>query len=762
MTLTDLARLAAEVSAARKQPRTWLFTGDSITHGNEHTYGMRSWSEQFAQRLVELGHCADTVINTGISGDTSMATPTTLGVNTRFAARVGAYRPDVVFVMLGMNDASSAMGISQEAYLANMGEIVDKIRAHGAIPVLATSNPIRSTAEADQRNRYSCYVKGLRGLAGAKRVVLVDQYADWLTRPGGVMPMAWFGDAIHPNGLGHWHFARTLFQTIGGWDPSRGIGAETDTPASGFIDGSALEVPLTTGLTQGFGYGLTGAFDGSRIEDLTQDLAASPMHRQVEGTYAVTFTTTSSDPGVLLGISDSRRADTALTITSVGGGVRATVTRRGATLLDLASGDLGLADGTRHTVMLSAGNATTRLTVDSRVVAFSATQRFGADVDSADTLTVGGLKNSSGTSAGFVGSVPRIYALNEPTEPAQQFTLTGDNAVTRSAQLTQLLSTLSQAGSAWQRFESRPIAILTEDLQAPTGGWRRWSDNLQERHRGERNYRQDYVLTLTPGATSLRSRVEWLLAHGGLASSRAIIVTALDQDEEAAGGTSLYQDQLIDAVSRLRSATRLPVLMTLATAASATNAAMRRAAAISGAVVIDVEAEGLQVGSGAVPTSWLDEGRLSALGHERVTFRVLKDLGMWSGSGGLANSHPVAPARGALTVPVEQLAVKAGASAVVSVSVAVDGIAQDVAFGIHVAGGAADVTELRSATAIGSVGPDASLTLPGARSGTVEASVTVKVPADAAAGSLIRLVVNASLGNQQARIPARVVNLLTC
>ncbi|SHI35241.1 Lysophospholipase L1 [Tessaracoccus bendigoensis DSM 12906] len=757
--LDDFSALAAQVSPTKIAPATWVFTGDSITNGNVHTYGMRSWSEQFAQRLVEIGLGDDTVINTGISGDTSVATSTTLGVNTRFEDRVGAYDPDVVVVMLGMNDSSTALGIARETYLANMGEIVDKIREVGATPVLAASNPICSEAEAGQRSAYPAYVQGLRALAASKQVVLVDHFADWLTQPGGAMPTAWFGDAIHPNGLGHWQLTRTLFQTIGGWDPASGIGAESDTPVNGFIEGSALELPLTTALTQSYGYGFCGAFDGSRVEDRSVDLAAYPMHRQFEGTYAVKFTTSSAATGVLLGISDSTRSDTALTIRSVAGGVRALITRGGMVLLDLDSGDLGLADGAQHTVMLSAGNGTTRLTVDGRVVGFSATQRFGADAGSADTLTVGALKNDSGTSTGFVGSIAWVYALTEPTEPVQQFTLTGGNAVSRSADLTQLLGTLSQTGASWQQFESRPITILTEDLQAPSGGWRRWTDNLQELHRGERNYRQDYVVTVNPGATSVSARVGWFLAQGRLSASRMVILQALDADLAAAGEASSYRTLLTGAVTTLRSATRLPVLMTSVTADAETNSAMRCAAAASGAVLIDSEAEALQVGSGAVPASWLKADELSALGHERVTFRVLKDLGIWAGSDSLADSHPLAPARGVLAVPGGALTVKAGGSVVVPVSVAIDGTAHDVAFGIHAAGGAAEVTDISGATVSGSTGRDANLSIGGAHSGTVQAVATVRVPADAVVGSTVQVVINASLGNQRARFPGKVVNL---
>ena len=53
-------------------PATWVFTGDSITHGASHTNGFRSYPEHFAERVrYELERFQDIIINTGISGDTA-------------------------------------------------------------------------------------------------------------------------------------------------------------------------------------------------------------------------------------------------------------------------------------------------------------------------------------------------------------------------------------------------------------------------------------------------------------------------------------------------------------------------------------------------------------------------------------------------------------------------------------------------------------------------------------------------------------------
>ena len=37
--------------ADKSHPLTWVFTGDSITHGAKHTHGSRTYVEHFAERV---------------------------------------------------------------------------------------------------------------------------------------------------------------------------------------------------------------------------------------------------------------------------------------------------------------------------------------------------------------------------------------------------------------------------------------------------------------------------------------------------------------------------------------------------------------------------------------------------------------------------------------------------------------------------------------------------------------------------------------
>ncbi|MCP3966054.1 MAG: SGNH/GDSL hydrolase family protein [Lentisphaerae bacterium] len=58
---------------AEDRPLKWLFYGDSITHGADHCYGQKSYSEHFAERIrYEMRRFNDIIINSAISGDTTV------------------------------------------------------------------------------------------------------------------------------------------------------------------------------------------------------------------------------------------------------------------------------------------------------------------------------------------------------------------------------------------------------------------------------------------------------------------------------------------------------------------------------------------------------------------------------------------------------------------------------------------------------------------------------------------------------------------
>ena len=201
---------------AGKEPLTWIFTGDSITHGALHTWGWRSYVEHFAERLrYEMRRAQDIVINTGISGDS------TVGLLRRFEWRVTRFKPQVVSLMMGMNDCTKGAG-GRELYRSNLKEIFNRTRDAGAQLLLNTPNTIAPLNAGASRQDLPAYVAILREFAGENKIALVDHYRHWeQTRKGPLKdPLYWINDgSIHPNQFGHIAMAHLLFRELGIFDP---------------------------------------------------------------------------------------------------------------------------------------------------------------------------------------------------------------------------------------------------------------------------------------------------------------------------------------------------------------------------------------------------------------------------------------------------------------------------------------------------------------------------------------------------------------
>ena len=73
-------------------------------------------------------HC----INAGLGGDT------TQGLLARFDEDVALYRPHVVLVTIGGNDAKPDSGIDEDDFRRNLNEVIRMIRELDATPILQT------------------------------------------------------------------------------------------------------------------------------------------------------------------------------------------------------------------------------------------------------------------------------------------------------------------------------------------------------------------------------------------------------------------------------------------------------------------------------------------------------------------------------------------------------------------------------------------------------------------------------------------------
>ena len=189
-------------------PAKWIFYGDSITHGALHTFGQRDYAELFAERLrYELGRTMDMVLTTAISGDN------TRGLLSGFDWRVGQFRPQVVLVMIGMNDCSQDNDISLAEFGDNLDRLVGRLSEIDALPVLQTTCPILPGQAPEREPHIDAHMEVIRQDATTHGLPLVDHTAFWRQHPDKLD--YWMNNAFHPNEYGHRAFAHLLYRELG-------------------------------------------------------------------------------------------------------------------------------------------------------------------------------------------------------------------------------------------------------------------------------------------------------------------------------------------------------------------------------------------------------------------------------------------------------------------------------------------------------------------------------------------------------------------
>ena len=214
----ELAKIKSRM--AEKRPMTWVFTGDSITHGAHHTKGWRSFAEIFAEKVRwEMKRPLDLVINTGISGDT------TAGILPNLEWRLTRFKPDVAFIMFGMNDCVA--GPDLKGYEDNLRTLIKTVRQGGGIPILMRVNPVAPNSARE--SKLEGHMEALSKVAKAERVLVIDHFGDWRKKPGEIRAM--LNDDIHPNALGHQEMALRIFTTLG--FPPGGFTGKLTAPPQG-------------------------------------------------------------------------------------------------------------------------------------------------------------------------------------------------------------------------------------------------------------------------------------------------------------------------------------------------------------------------------------------------------------------------------------------------------------------------------------------------------------------------------------------------
>lgn len=187
---------------------TWVFTGDSITQGVYHTHGSRSWVELVSEQIRwELGRVRDIVINSGVSAWTAH------DINADFEYLVGRFKPQVLNVSLGTNDAlEGESGLT--SFHSQLTEIVRQGNRLRSTVVLHTPALVMPDAPAQRRQWLTTYAEVIRTIATVEGAILVDHDQHWRQRFGTEVPTAWMDDSTHPNAVGHRHIADTTLHTL--------------------------------------------------------------------------------------------------------------------------------------------------------------------------------------------------------------------------------------------------------------------------------------------------------------------------------------------------------------------------------------------------------------------------------------------------------------------------------------------------------------------------------------------------------------------
>ena len=198
---------------ARKEPVVWLFAGDSITHGAAHTFGWRDYTELFRERVAwELQRMDDAVINTAYSGYN------TRGLLEQYELRVARFKPDVVFIMIGMNDCCQET-VPLAEFKRNLHELACRIQEAGGLPIMQTTCPVISGKAPGREEYLPAYMDAIRQTSAEMQLPMVDHYADYQNR-GEQTCYYLMSDPFHPNELRHRAFMHLICKELGIWNDS--------------------------------------------------------------------------------------------------------------------------------------------------------------------------------------------------------------------------------------------------------------------------------------------------------------------------------------------------------------------------------------------------------------------------------------------------------------------------------------------------------------------------------------------------------------
>lgn len=210
---------ASIVSAQEGKAPPVVMLGDSITKGVRTGVAVDQTFSAFLEQRLDTAGVPAQVINQGVGGET------TAGALARFDRDIGPLSPRIVAIMYGTNDCyvdqgKTASRLSTDEFRRNLDELVARVRALGAEPILMTEpcyarrSPANGLGEHGNV-RLAQYMEVCRQVAAKRDVMLIDNFQRWTAALEADQPIEqWTTDGYHPNPAGHQEIATALVEPL--------------------------------------------------------------------------------------------------------------------------------------------------------------------------------------------------------------------------------------------------------------------------------------------------------------------------------------------------------------------------------------------------------------------------------------------------------------------------------------------------------------------------------------------------------------------
>ncbi len=208
----------------REAPNIWMFLGDQATLGLEAENGLRSWADALSERVRwELRRLQDAVVNGGRTGATAES------LLREFPSRWSLFRPSMVFVSVGVNDALEARG-GVEAFYDRLCELTQQIRDLHAVPVLQTPFIVANQDRLPVR-LLQTYAQAVVAAGRDSGVAVIDQFHDSrLAVQRGEAGLWWDRQGMWPSLAGHRQMTSLIFHELDLFDRQSELCRQLVTP----------------------------------------------------------------------------------------------------------------------------------------------------------------------------------------------------------------------------------------------------------------------------------------------------------------------------------------------------------------------------------------------------------------------------------------------------------------------------------------------------------------------------------------------------